>query len=250
VNEHATLRVRAPAGARLALVALLGLTAASVGTAAAAAPSALPARVRPSQQLVSLLRPQQAMSGPSERSARVRLVASRRPLTGVRTTLPVVGQQTRQGLRWLLVRLPGRPNGRTAWIRGAGTVSSTSRWQILVDRSSRRVTVYSSGRPVRSFRAIVGKPSTPTPRGGFFVEEVIQLRSSDVGAPYALALSARSDVLQEFDGGPGQIGLHGLMNIGGVLGSAVSHGCVRLPNEAIRWLVFRISPGVPVTITR
>ena len=91
--------------------------------------------------------------------------------------------------------------------------------------------------------------ATPTPHGQFFVEEAIRLRATDVGAPFALALSARSEVLQEFAGGPGQIALHGLENIGGVLGSAVSHGCVRLGNDVMRWLVLRIGPGVPVTIT-
>jgi lipoprotein-anchoring transpeptidase ErfK/SrfK len=96
----------------------------------------------------------------------------------------------------------------------------------------------------------VGKPSTPTPRGEFFVEEVIALRRGDVGAPYALALSARSNVLQEFDGGPGQIALHGLDNVGGRLGTAVSHGCVRLADDAMRRLVVSIAPGVPVTIGR
>jgi lipoprotein-anchoring transpeptidase ErfK/SrfK len=111
------------------------------------------------------------------------------------------------------------------------------------------VIVYKKGRPVRIVKAVVGKPSTPTPRGEFFVEEVIQLRAGDVGAPFALALSARSNVLQEFEGGPGQIALHGLANVGGVLGTAVSHGCVRLSNSMMRWLVVRISPGVPVTIT-
>lgn len=70
-----------------------------------------------------------------------------------------------------------------------------------------------------------------------------------MGAPFALALSARSNVLQEFAGGDGQVALHGLANIGGVLGSAVSHGCVRLDNGAMRWLAARIGPGVPVTIT-
>jgi len=41
-----------------------------------------------------------------------------------------------------------------------------------------------------------------------------------------------------------------LDNVGGVLGSAVSHGCVRLADAAMRWLVVRIGPGVPVSITR
>jgi lipoprotein-anchoring transpeptidase ErfK/SrfK len=102
---------------------------------------------------------------------------------------------------------------------------------------------------VRVFRAVVGKPSTPTPLGEFFVEESIALRATDVGAPFALALSARSNVLQEFDGGPGQIALHGLANVGGVLGSAASHGCIRVSNQAVRWLATNIAPGIPVTIT-
>ena len=69
------------------------------------------------------------------------------------------------------------------------------------------------------------------------------------GAPFALALSARSNVLQEFAGGPGQIAMHGVANIGGTLGTAASHGCVRLGGRSIRWLAARIAPGVPVTIT-
>ena len=122
-------------------------------------------------------------------------------------------------------------------------------WHVLVSTSSRRVTVYRHGRRVRVFSAIVGKASTPTPLGRFFVEESIKLSAGAVGAPFALALSARSNVLQEFDGGPGQIALHGLMNVGGTLGTAASHGCVRLDNGAMSWLVRRVGPGAPVTIT-
>jgi L,D-transpeptidase catalytic domain len=200
-------------------------------------------------ELALLLRPHMARSAPDERSVGLRLVGSRRPLTGERTVLPVLGHRTdADGRRWLRVGLPGRPNGHTGWIRQRSTVSSTTSWHVVVDLSMRRTIVYNRGRAARFFRAIVGKPSTPTPTGEFFVEESIQMRRGDPGAPYALALSARSNVLQEFDGGPGQIALHGLGNIGGELGSAVSHGCVRLDNEAMRWLVLRIRPGVRVRI--
>jgi len=96
----------------------------------------------------------------------------------------------------------------------------------------------------------VGKPSTPTPHGRFFVEESVQMLPGAAGGPYALALSARSNVLQEFAGGPGQIALHGVANLGGTPGTAASHGCVRLANRHIRWLAARVSSGVPVTITR
>jgi lipoprotein-anchoring transpeptidase ErfK/SrfK len=98
--------------------------------------------------------------------------------------------------------------------------------------------------------AVVGKPSTPTPHGRFFVEESVRMLPGSAGAPFALALSARSNVLQEFEGGPGQIAMHGVANLGGTPGTAVSHGCVRLANRDIRWLVSHVAPGVPVIITR
>lgn len=149
---------------------------------------------------------------------------------------------------WLDVMLPGRPNGRTGWISRSATVLTTTQWHIVVDASTRRVTVYRAGRAVKVFAAVVGAPATPTPRGTFFVEESVALSGKQVGGPFALALSARSDVLQEFAGGPGQIALHGLDNIGGVLGTAASHGCVRLADSSMRWLAARIGPGVPVTV--
>ncbi|MGZ4257332.1 MAG: L,D-transpeptidase [Gaiellaceae bacterium] len=165
--------------------------------------------------------------------------------------LPVIGQTVRRGGRsWLHVRLPGRLNGRTGWITKRATVHAVTSWHIVVRTFSRRVVVYRRSRPVRVFKAIIGKPSTPTPRGEFFVEESVKLPAHAAGAPFALALSARSDVLRKFAGGPGQIALHGRQNLGGVLGTAVSHGCVRVADDAIRWLSKRIGPGVPVTIRR
>ena len=222
---------------------------AAMWTGAAAARSATSTVVRPTQKLAALNSAHEAFSKPVKGSARLGVVPARRPITGERTVLPVLGQRTgADGLRWLQVRLPGRPNGHTGWIKQRATVASKTSWHIVVDTSSRRVIFYQWGHRVRTVEAVVGKPSTPTPRGKFFVEEVIQLRAADAGAPFALALSARSNVFQEFAGGQGQIALHGLRNIGGVLGSAVSHGCVRLSNSTMRWLVVRISPGVPVTI--
>jgi len=70
------------------------------------------------------------------------------------------------------------------------------------------------------------------------------------GGPYALALSARSNVLQRFEGGPGQIAVHGVMGLQGRPGTAISHGCVRVANADSRWLSARIAPGTPVTIRR
>jgi lipoprotein-anchoring transpeptidase ErfK/SrfK len=217
------------------------------GTARAQAASSVV--VQPTQALASLLVAHQAFTRPDPHSTQLRRVQPKRPLTGERTVLPVLATRTgTDGLKWLKVRLPGRPNSHTGWIRERKTRLSTTPWHIVVDPATQHVTVYKSGRVVRVFEAVVGKLSTPTPMGQFFVEEDVALPSNAVGAPFALALSARSDVFSEFDGGPGQIALHGLDNVGGVLGTFASHGCVRLADDTMRWLVIRIGPGAPVTI--
>ncbi len=201
--------------------------------------------------LVVLEQAHPVFARPDHGSHRVTAVRGHRPITGVQTVLPVLDDRTGpDGRRWLRVKLPGRPNGHTGWISPEATRPAQTPWRLRVNTTTRRVTVLREGRTVRRFSAIVGKPSTPTPRGRFFVEENVRLSSARSGAPFALALSARSDVYQEFDGGPGQVALHGRGNLGGTLGTAASHGCVRLGRRSISWLAARIGPGVPVTIRR
>lgn len=242
--------VRPPPAARprrLGCRLLLGLLAACL--LGGSADSALAARVPATQQLALLLTTHRAHRAPRAGSPQTALVPANRPITGERTTLPVVGHSTGAGgVPWLRVMLPGRPNGSTGWIAEQGTRKLVTSWHIVVNLGARRVTAYRSGRAVRAFRAVVGKPSTPTPSGNFFVEETLQMAPGEPGGPFALATSARSNALQEFEGGPGQIALHGRDNLGGTLGSAESHGCVRLDTASIDWLIARIEPGTPVTI--
>jgi len=221
-----------------------------VAVAASGSAAAQASVVRPTQELAMLLTSHAVLSAPHARASRVNTVRASRPITGVQTVLPVIGHSTATGgAHWLKVRVPGRPNGRKGWIARRGTVVTKTSWQVVVRTSNRRVLVYRRGRLARSFAAIVGKPSTPTPHGRFFVEESVRMLPGSAGGPFALALSARSDVLQEFEGGPGQIAIHGVGNLGGTPGTAISHGCVRLADRSIRWLAARIAPGVPVAIT-
>lgn len=231
------------------LVATGALAAAAIVPAPAAAQTA--PRVQSTQELTVLHKAQHLRSAPGgPRSRSVATVAAWAPITGIETTLPVLGHATTAGgVRWLRVMVPGRPNGTTGWIAKRGTTSSSTSWRIVIRTATRRVRVYSRGRLVRTIAVAVGKPSTPTPHGRFFVEESILMPRGSPGAPYALALSARSNVLQEWDGGPGQIAIHGVANLGGTPGTAVSHGCIRLLDADIRWLAKRIAPGVPVRIT-
>jgi lipoprotein-anchoring transpeptidase ErfK/SrfK len=239
------VRTRAPLFALGAAAAVLAAFGVPEPAQTATAPS-----VARTQELAIFVRGQTAMAKPDSRSARRAWVERIRPITEGPTVLPVIGHRTdKGGTRWLRVRLPGRPNGSTGWIRKARTRQTATTWHLVVDLSDRRLTVYRQGRAVRSFSGVIGAPATPTPRGRYFVEESVLLTGGQVGGPYALALSARSYVLQEFAGGPGQIAVHGVWNVGGTMGTATSHGCVRLDTASISWLGERIGPGVPVTIT-
>ena len=224
---------------RTRLLISTGLASSWVG-AAQAAPT------QTTQRLVTVLSAQTVRAAPAPNARAIASLPSETPLTEIRTVVPVLADGPGG---WIRVALPGRPNGHSGWIRSASTKATETAWRITVDLSLRSVTVFDLGRAVRTFRAVVGKPATPTPIGTFFVEEVVHLGRSDAGGPYALALSARSNVLQEFDGGPGQIAIHGRDNVGGTPGTAASHGCVRLADAAVLWLAGRVGAGTPVTVT-
>lgn len=242
MQRSTTQRLRLAGG--LAALALLA-GAAAVPAGASSAPA-----VAATQQVAVLNHDTEAFTKPNRSSGSAGEVNEVRPITGERTVLPVVAHRTdSHGAQWLEVLLPGRPNSHTGWIEAGIVTLSVTDWQIVVHLSTRQVVVYSSGHVVRTFLSIVGKPSTPTPTGHFFVEETVPLGPQGSGAPFALALSARSNALPQFDGGPGQVALHGIANIGGTPGTAVSHGCVRLDTADTTWLGAHISSGVPVTIT-
>jgi lipoprotein-anchoring transpeptidase ErfK/SrfK len=230
----------------------LAIAAVAAATGCAVlAPAGIAASQPAAQPLVVVLHDHAARTAPHAQARRIETVDSRRPLTRTRTVLPVLGQATgSNGSSWLRVRLPGRPNGHAGWISSKRTKPTVTPWQIVVDLSERRLTVYRGDRAKRRFRAVVGRPSTPTPRGTYFIEEALAISPSDSGGPFALATSARSNVYEEFEGGPGQIGIHGTNNLSGRPGTAVSHGCIRLRTRAITWMAGRIGAGVPLTIRR
>jgi lipoprotein-anchoring transpeptidase ErfK/SrfK len=156
---------------------------------------------------------------------------------------------------WMLVRLPWRPNNASGWINANNVIVERTPWQIKVSTAQRTLTVLRSGAPIRAVSVVVGKPSTPTPVGLFAITWAIPWHPNDFLGSWVLELTGHSDVLQQFDGGDGTVGIHGR---GGTslldpLGTARSHGCVRLANSAIDWLVHTIGasdlPGTPVQIS-
>jgi lipoprotein-anchoring transpeptidase ErfK/SrfK len=150
---------------------------------------------------------------------------------------------------WVRVELPVRPNGSTGWVRSDEVRLETLDHLVTVDLAARELTVWVDGAVDRVIEAAIGSTENPTPTGSFYVVDKLDT-ADDGGAygPYAFGLSAHSDTLSEFGGGDGQIGIHGT-NDPSSLGQAVSHGCVRLPNDAITHLATELPLGTPVVIS-
>ena len=112
--------------------------------------------------------------------------------------------------RWVQVRLPNRPNRAAAWVSADRVVLRPTRWRVEIDVGARQVSALRDGRVVRRFGAVVGTPATPTPRGRFAIYEVDR-QPDPFGflGPVALHLTAHSNVLDDYGGGPGRVALHG-----------------------------------------
>jgi lipoprotein-anchoring transpeptidase ErfK/SrfK len=154
------------------------------------------------------------------------------------------------GDRWLEVNLPIRPNGSTAWVKEADVVISFTDLQVVVARGEHRLRVLKEGAPILDFPVGIGTTETPTPGGVFYIKELLQpTNPGGAYGPYAFGLSGYSNVISDSDQfGDGVIGIHGT-NEPELVGTDVSHGCIRLRNEDITQLVGLLPLGTPVEIT-
>lgn len=153
-----------------------------------------------------------------------------------------------QGGEWVRVRIPGRPNGRTGWVLREllGGFHRTP-WRIVVDRSEHRMRVYYAGRLRRIFPVGVGKPSTPTPAGHFWIDERFKLSNpSNPYWPYALGTSDYSTLPNW--AGEGVVGIHGPFGEPQKIPGDPSHGCIRMLAADIAWLGPRVTLGTPVDV--
>ena len=163
---------------------------------------------------------------------------------GSPTALLVTGQQP----GWTQVLVPGRPVGATAWLADPGLDLRPVSTEIRVDLATRTLTVYEANQAILSTPAAIGAPATPTPTGRFSMTDKLDTQNpGGAYGRYAFGLSGRSAVLTEFDGGDGQIGIHGT-NVPSSIGQAVSHGCVRVPNTVMEQLDAILPLGTPVVI--
>ena len=147
---------------------------------------------------------------------------------------------------FLQVRLPMRPNGSLGWIRRSDVVLRPVANRVVIELEARRLTVFHGNQALFQSTVAVGRPALPTPTGDFYVDLVAHPGGGAYGVTL-LSVAGFSDVLQTFGGGPGQIAIHGT-NQPGLIGQAVSHGCVRMTNEDIVQVEELAPVGTPVTI--
>lgn len=163
---------------------------------------------------------------------------------GARLTLLVTAVQS----GWVQAYIPVRPNESTAWFPAADVTLSADPFHIQVSLSAHRLVLYKDNVPVFSAPVASGAPGSPTPTGSYFVAFIVKLTDPwNVYGPYALGTSDFSNTYYSFEGGPGQVGIHGT-NQPWVIGSYASHGCIRLDNADITTLASQIVPGTPVEI--
>ena len=149
---------------------------------------------------------------------------------------------------WLQVVLPIRANNTRGWIPRADVNLSQTAIRARVSISQRRVTVWNGNEVLVDTSAVVGKPSTPTPTGLYYVTDVIDSGDPNgVYGPYVLALSARSEVFDFFNGGEPITALHGTSSPW-LIGTAASNGCIRLPNSVSTLLAANVPLGASVFI--
>jgi lipoprotein-anchoring transpeptidase ErfK/SrfK len=155
--------------------------------------------------------------------------------------------QQRQG-DWLEVQLNTRPNQTTAWVRAADVTLRQVTHRIVVSLAARSMTVYDGQTPIMEAPVAIGDPTTPTPRGNYYIDGAVRTPDpSGVYGPYQLSVAAFSEVLMTFGSGVGQIAMHGT-NAPGLVGSAVSNGCLRMRNADITRLANTVEIGTPVEI--
>ncbi len=149
---------------------------------------------------------------------------------------------------WYNVDLPVRPNETSGWVHASQIELRTVTLTVTIDQSDRTLTVNDGPDIVFETSVAIGSEENPTPNGDFFLtDKLLTGNPSGAYGPVAFGLSAYSDTLSSFAGGPGQIGIHGT-NQQDSIGTAASHGCIRTPNEIALLLNDLLPLGTPVSI--
>lgn len=167
---------------------------------------------------------------------------------GRQMTMPIVEQWQ----DWLRIRVPERPNGKTAWVRRQDVTTSRSAYRIVIRLNETKLILYKDGFPVMVAPVGVGKPSTPTPQGNFFVAVIERPDPHNYG-PFSIATSGHSEAIRSWQGsGDAITAIHGPVSSRsdaqiGRNGTRISNGCIRMHKADLARLN-NVPLGTPVDI--
>ncbi|HXB16516.1 MAG TPA: L,D-transpeptidase [Solirubrobacteraceae bacterium] len=254
-RQRRRLRGLLRAGAALAVAGLAAPGASAQGaatpTASNAPPRAVVTRLSNLRSVTRWAYPENDSAVRSEPSSRARPVGRLRFLTPddqAELYVVLAAAKTPRAGSWLQVEVPARPNGRLGWVpRSALGSLHVVRSYLLVDQGSLQATLFREGRAIFSAPVGVGKPSTVTPAGEFYVLEKLRSIGSPIYGPFAIGTSAYAPTLSEWPGG-GVVGIHGT-NEPQLIPGRPSHGCIRMRDADITKLWSLIALGTPIEIT-
>lgn len=186
-------------------------------------------------------------AAPSKRARVVRVLHEFRKDFRLQIVLAVRQVKRRHRPPWVELSLPGRPNGGRGWVPRSSVELNRAQRRIVVLRGARRLQVrrIADGKLLFSAPVAVGMRGAETPLGrNYYVQARFVPRNQFFGS-YALETSAYSR-LSDWPGG-GVVGIHGT-DRPGLIGQAVSHGCIRMFNRDVDRLR-RLAPlGTPIDI--
>lgn len=148
----------------------------------------------------------------------------------------------------LPVYLPLPPNGSKGWINASDVTTIDNPYAVKVELAAHKMTVTKAGENIVDTAVAVGRSGRETPLGLYFVTELREAPNPDGDyGPYAYGISGfgSADAAAEF--GIAEVGIHGT-NKPELIGTDVSSGCIRVPNDIITQMAGLLPLGTPVEI--
>jgi lipoprotein-anchoring transpeptidase ErfK/SrfK len=170
------------------------------------------------------------------RETPVRDAPDGRPIARMETTqfgdtwLPVIAEQP----GWVQVLLPSKPAGTAGWMRADDVERAITPYVIQVHLGAKKLELVRDGNVVNEWSVGIGTPETPTPTGRTFLLGAFS-NPNETYSPVFLPLGIHSPTLDSFGGGPGTVAIHSWPDAS-VFGTAVSNGCIRVPQDALQKL--------------
>jgi hypothetical protein len=238
--------VVAALAASLASSAAVGLASSPVGRAA------LPHEVQLSgidhlSRWAYVLRRVNAHLQPTVDSRKVGVIRAVTPEGKTNLVLAFAARRDPAQRLWIRVPLSTIPNGLSGWVpRSALGDLHIVRTHLVIDRARLSAVLLRNGRAIFRTHVGLGQPRWPTPRGEFYVRVRLDHFVDPMYGPIAFGTNARQPWLTDWPNG-GVVGIHGT-DAPQLLPGRVSHGCIRLRNDAILRLARLMPLGTPVSI--